>query len=200
MNTLTPAPNDSPQVIQIVSGKSSIVAGRDVSIRTERIVQKTVVQTDPGFKHISSNTTARKIQELVNEYIDIHKAAGKDTRKAAQRIWSSLKAEFNVTTYKEILVQDSDAAIQWLHTQVAMARPIIRRKAPDKWKESLFKPIYTRARVLGISKEELYQLAKNRLSLTKPISSLKELKQRDLQKLHYIMLYETRKHDLSRDT
>jgi hypothetical protein len=194
LNMPTLRPNDSPQVIQTVSGKGNMVAGRDLSIHTERVVRKTVVQTDPGGKHIS-NLMARKIQELVKEYIDIHTAAGKDTQQAAQRIWSSLKNEFNVTSYKEIPAEDSDRAIQWLHAQVAMARPKIRRRAPEKWKESLFKPIYTRANELGISKEDLYLLAQERLSLKKPICSLKELTQRDLQRLHHIMIYEIRKRD-----
>jgi hypothetical protein len=192
MNTLTPPPIDSPQVIQAVSGNGNMVAGRDLNIRTERVVRKTVVQTDPGGRHIS-NTTARKIQDLVKDYIDIHMTAGKDTQRAAQRIWSSLKSEFNVTSYKEIPAPDSDRAIQWLQAQVAMARPKIRRMAPDKWKESLYKPIYARAGELGISKDDLYLLAQERLALKKPIRSLKELTQRDLQRLHHVMIYEVKK-------
>ena len=193
MNTLTPLPQ-APQVIQTISGKGNMVAGRDLNIRAERVVHRAVVQTDPGGKHIS-NSAARRIQELVKDYIDIHTMAGKDTQRAAQRIWSSLKNEFNVTSYKEIPAQDSDRAIQWLQAQVAMARPKIRRKAPEKWKETLFKPIYTRASELGISKDDLYLLARERLPLKKPIRSLKELTQRDLQRLHYIMMYEIRKHE-----
>jgi len=192
LNTHLPPPKDVPQVVQAVSGKGNIVAGRDLSIHTDRVVRKTVVQTDPGGRHIS-NTTARKIQELVKDYIDIHTAAGKNTKRAAQRIWSSLKNEFDVTSYKEISAQDSDRVIQWLHAQLAMARPKIRRKAPKKWKESLFKPIYARANELGICKEDLYQLAQERMSLKKPIHSLKDLTQRDLQRLHHIMIYEVRK-------
>ncbi len=192
MNTLTPLSSDSPQVIQAVSGNGNMVAGRDLNIRTKRVVRKVVVQTDPGGRHIS-NTVARKIQDLVKDYIDIHTTAGKDTQRAAQRIWSSLKNEFNVNSYKEIPVQDSDRAIQWLQAQVAMARPKIRRSAPDKWKESLYKPIYARAGELGISKDDLYLLAQERLALKKPIRSLKELTQRDLQRLHHDMIYEVKK-------
>jgi hypothetical protein len=192
LNTHSPLHDNAPQVIQTVSGKGNVVAGRDLSIHTDRVVRKVVVQVDPGGKHIS-NTTARKIKELVNEYIDFHTAAGKNTQQAAQRIWSSLKNEFDVTSYKEILAQDSDRAVQWLHAQIAMARPKIRRKAPEKWKESLFKPIYARAGELGITKENVYLLAQKRIPLKKPISSLKELSQRDLQKLHHIMIYEVSK-------
>jgi hypothetical protein len=192
MDTLTPLPNEAPQVIQAVSGKGNMVAGRDLNIHTDRVVRKTIVSTDPGGKHIS-NTIARKIQELVKEYIDIHIAADKGAQQAAQRIWGRLKTEFNVTSYKEISAQDSDLAVQWLYTQIAMARPKLRRKAPEKWKKSLFKPIYARAGELGISKDDLYLLAQKRLNLKKPISSLKELTQRDLQRLHYIMIYEVKK-------
>ncbi len=192
LDTHSPVSDDSPHVFQRVSGKGNMVAGRDLSIYTERVVRKAVVQTDPGGKHIS-NATARKIKGLVKEYIDFHTAAGKDTQRAAQRIWSSLKNEFDVTSYKEILAQDSDRAVQWLHAQIAMARPKIRRKAPEKWKESLFKPIYARAGELGITKENLHLLAQERIPLKKPISSLKELTQRDLQRLHHIMIYEVNK-------
>lgn len=193
LNTYLPLPNDLPDVSQTVSGSGNMVAGRDLNLHTDRVVCKTVVHTDPGGKHIS-NTTARKIQELVKEYIDIHTAAGNDAKRAGQRILSSLKNEFDVTIYKEISVEDSERVVQWLHAQVAMARPRLRRKAPDKWKQSLFKPIYARANELGISKNELYQLAQERMSLKKPINSLRDLTQRDLQKLHEIMIYEVKKH------
>lgn len=192
MKTLTPLHSNSPQVIQAVSGKVNIVTRRDLNTCTERVVRKAVVQTDPGGQHIT-NTVARKIQDLVKNYIDIHRTADKDTQRAAQRIWSSLKNEFSVTSHKEIPVQDSDRTIQWLQAQVAMARPKIRRKAPDKWKESLYMPIYARAVELGISKDDLYLLALERLALRKPIRSLKVLTQRDLQRLYHVMIYEVKK-------
>jgi hypothetical protein len=192
LNTPLPRPENSVHVIQAVNGKGNMVAGRDLNIVTERVVKKTVVQTDPGGKHIS-NTTARKILELVNEYIDIYTAAEKDSQRAAKRIWSSLKKEFDVTTYKEISSDDSDRAIQWLHAQIAMARPKIRRKAPERWKQSFYKPIYARANELGMSKEDLYAIAQTRLELKKPFGSLKDLTQKNLEKLHHIMIGEVNK-------
>lgn len=192
LNTPLP-PHESPaHIFQTVNGQGNMVAGRDLHILTERVVKKTVVQTDPGGKHIA-NSTARKIQDLVKEYIDIHTAAGKDSQRAAQRIWGGLKKEFNVTTYKEISAEDSDDAIQWLYVQIAMARPKIRRKAPERWKQSFYKPIYARANELGISKEDLYAVAQARLSLKKPISSLKDLTQKNLERLHHIMIAEVNK-------
>jgi hypothetical protein len=192
LNTPLPRPENSAQVIQTVNGKGNMVAGRDLNIVTERVVKKTFVQTDPGGKHIA-NSTARKIQEIVKEYIDLHTAAEKDPQRAAQRIWSSIKKEFNVTTYKEIPAEKSDEAIQWLYAQIAMARPKIRRKAPEWWKQSFYKTIYARANELGMSKEELYAIAQTRLELKKPVSSLKDLTQKNLEKLHHIMIAEVNK-------
>ena len=89
LNTPEASSDNPAQVIQLVKGHNNMVAGRDLSIRTERLVTRPVVQIDPDGKHIS-NSTARKIQELVKEYIDIHSIAGKEPGQAAQRIWSSL--------------------------------------------------------------------------------------------------------------
>ena len=192
LNTPLPRHENSVHVIQAVNGKGNMIAGRDLNIVTERVVKKTVVQTDPGGKHIE-NATARKIQELVKEYIDLHTAAEKDPQRAVQRIWSGIKKEFNVTTYKEIPAEKSDEAIQWLYAQIAMARPKIRRKAPERWKQSFYKPIYARANELGMSKEELYAIAQTRLELKKPVRSLKDLTQKNLEKLHHIMIGEVNK-------
>lgn len=185
--------SDVPEkTIQMVEGNSNIVAGRDLNVHTDRIIKKTIVQTDPGGKHIS-NYTARKIKELVDEYINMHSDAGCDSRGAAGRIWSRLKIKFNVTTYKEISLDDSDDVIRWLYAQINMTRPKLRKTNSEKWRISLYKPIYARARELGISKEGLYILAQNRLSLKRPIVSLKELTQKNLEKLHRIMIYEVKR-------
>ncbi|MEW8507197.1 MAG: HNH endonuclease signature motif containing protein [Candidatus Thiodiazotropha sp.] len=192
LNTPRPPQKSTVQVLQTVNGKGNMVAGRDLNIVTERVVKKTVIQTDPGGKHIS-NATARKIQELVKEYIDLHSAAGKDSQRAAQRIWSGLKKEFNVTTYKEMSVENSEEAIQWLYAQIAMARPKVRRKNPERWKQSFYKPIYARANELGMSKEEIYEVARIHLALKKPINSLKDLTQKNLEKLHHIMIAKVNK-------
>lgn len=194
-NNPAPPCDDPAQIVQLVAGQGNMVAGHDMNIHTERIrvINKTVVHTDPGGKHIS-NSTARKIQELVKDIIEVYAAAGKEPKGIAPSIWSRLYKQFNVTTYKEIALDDSEKAIQWLHAQAAMARPKIRRKAPEKWKQSLYKPIYTRAtKELNMSKEQLYALAQERLQLAKPITSLKELTERNLERLHHIMFYEVNK-------
>lgn len=193
LNTPVPQASDLPSQVSVsVSGTSNIVAGRDLHVTTSKVVKKTVVHTDPGGKHIT-NTTARKIQKLVKEYVDIHQVAGKAPSRAAQRIWGRLKKEFNVTAYKEIAFEDSERAIQWLHAELAKSRPIIRRKDPSRWKQSFYKPIYARASELGMSKEELYSMAQSRLTLKKPITSLKDLTQSNLEKLHRMMIAEVKK-------
>ncbi|MBN1804940.1 MAG: hypothetical protein JW837_06790 [Sedimentisphaerales bacterium] len=55
-----------------------MLAGRDMNIVTERVIKKTVMQTYPDGRHII-DTTASKIPEPVDEYVDIHTAAGKES-------------------------------------------------------------------------------------------------------------------------
>jgi len=74
-----------------------------------------------------------------------------------------------------------------------MTGPKTRRKAPDKLKKSLCKASHARSDELGVFKDDLYLLAQERLALKKPIRSPKELTQRDLQRLHHVMIYEVRK-------
>ena len=187
-----PVSANSSHQVQNVRGNNNVVAGGDVTIKTERVVKKTVVTTDPGGKHIS-NETARKIQELATEYIDLNIAAGKAAKTAGAKIWASLKKQFAVTSYKEIAISDSEKAIAWLYAQIAMQRPKLRRTNTEKWKQSFYKPIYARSNELGLSKEQLYQVAEIKLGLKKPLKSLKDLTQKNLEKLHHIMIAEVKK-------
>lgn len=174
-------------IIQTISGDGNLIAGRDIQVRTSKVINKTIVQTDPGGKHIT-NETARKIQDLVKEYIDIWIDVGEDGKRAGQRIWSSLKREFNVTTYKEIPFNESERAVEWLRVQLVLARPKLRRRAPEKWRQSLYRAIYSKASELGIAKESLYGYAMEKLGLEDKLSTLTDLNQRDLQKLYDIMM------------
>ena len=58
--------------------------------------------------------------------------------------------------------------------------------------ESIQADLRTRGRAWD-SKDDLYLLAQERLALQKPIRSLKELTQRDLQRLHHVVIYEVKK-------
>lgn len=177
---------------QNIRGNNNIVASGDVKITTEKIIKKTIVSTDPGGKHIT-NETARKIKELVDQFIELNEDAGKNPSEAAKKIWSKLKKEFNVTTYKEIGIERSKEAIDWLYAQISMMRPKVRRPNPEKWRKTYYAPIYAKSKELGITKEKLYELAKERIPLKKSISSLKDLTQRDLVKLNNIISYEYKK-------
>jgi len=185
-------PEPAPTPGHVVTGDNNLVAGRDVNITTQKLTRKNVVQYDPGGRHIT-NQTARKIRALVKEYVDMAKTADRNPAKAAQEIWGSLYRKFDVTSYKEIGIEDSDAAVVFLQSQLAQARPSIRRKDPDKWRMTFLKPIWARAREIGMSHDEVHQFATIRLQLPKPLLSLNDLTQRDLQKFHRIMISEAKK-------
>lgn len=54
---------DEKFITQNIFGNGNLIAGRDIQVRTSKIINKTIVQTDPGGKHIT-NETARKIHDL----------------------------------------------------------------------------------------------------------------------------------------
>ncbi|MCB5286171.1 MAG: HNH endonuclease, partial [Candidatus Cloacimonetes bacterium] len=139
-----------------------------------------------GGKHITSET-ARILFDLVTELSDMKVAAGHDVSKTRMDIWSSLNRKFKVTKYALIPFESSDDAIKYMHLQINLARPSLRRKNPDMWKKSLYKPIYARANELGLSKGELYMLAYQKIPLKKPILSLTELTMRDLERLNNLL-------------
>ncbi len=180
--------SNDQSVTQTVTGNNNAVAGRDINIRTEKVVKKVTVKTDPGGKHIS-NATARRITNLVKKYTETCIMAGDDPKKSSAKIWSQLKEEFCVTTYKEIDIRDSEKAIQWLETKINMLRPRIRRKDPEAWRRSFEIPIWAMAKELGLSKPEVYTLATDKYKLKKPINSLKELTQKNLEKLYNHIRY-----------
>ena len=84
--------------------------------------------------------------------------------------------------------------IAWLYAQLAMQRPKVRRSNPEVWRQSFYKPIYARAGELGMNKEQVYAFAKERIPLKKSIRSLKDLSQKELERLHNIMVYEHSKY------
>ena len=69
-----------------------------------------------------------------------------------------------------------------------MALPKIRRRDPEGWKRSFYKPIYARANSLGMAKEEFYGLAETKLPLKEPIGSLRDMTQKNRERLHHIII------------
>jgi len=173
-------PFKPPATQSNVSGDNIIAMG-DV-YKNQRPIKKNVVR--PGPEHISQ-ATGRRIHDLVVELGDIDKSAGKGATYG--RWWSKFKKHFQITSYHLLPAEQGDEAIAWLERQKAMQRPKLRRTDHRAWRESYYTAIWARAKQLGLSKEDVYDLAFERLLLKKRVTSLTDLGERNLERLHRII-------------
>jgi len=161
----------------------AITAGRDLNYNTRKVIRPVFT---PGPQHVSPEQ-ARAIGALVDEIVEIEKNSKRPPKNPYGKWWSLLKAHFNVQVWREIPCERGTEAIEWLQRRKAMLRPKLRRTNPEKWRASLYTGIWAKAKELGISHEGVHCIANERLELTRPITSLKELGERNLKKLYDII-------------
>jgi|ERR1043166_1277956 hypothetical protein len=94
-----------------------------------------------------------------------------------------LKNRYKVASYRKLTVEQGEEAIQWLNQELGRKIPSLRRSNNDEWRRRIYKGIWAAARELGLEKPQVYQFALEQLKLKKPISSLKELGEQNLESL-----------------
>jgi len=167
---------------QTITGDHNTQVAGDY-VENKKVVQKNIVQ--PDYRHIDE-PTAFEVKRLIDFLAESDVLAGRPDSHSGW--YSRLYRRYRVTSYKLIPVEFGEDAIQWLRQQVPQQRSKIRRKAPDEWRQQLYKSIWTKAGRLGLEKQDVYDLALRRLSLKVPISSLKELGEQKLKKLYDIII------------
>lgn len=168
-----------PPVVQNVTGNKNIVAGRDINI-AKKFTTRVEVVPDRGGRHITE-AEAHRVQQAMQKYTALLKEAELNPNPSG--VWKRIYDHFLITTYKEIPFGRVEEALTIIQTATAMIRPKIRRKNPDLWRNQFYTAIYAAANSLGLDKDAVYQFAFDELGLKKPISSLKDLTQRQLQDL-----------------
>lgn len=176
------APQENEFTSQSIQGDGNIQATGDVNINTKKIERFDV---HPGPQHIAE-AQAFKIKELIDKAVDIETKAGKNKGNLYAKWWASIKRKFKVTSYKLIPVDRGDEAIAWLQQQKAIKLPKIRRKDNPEWRKQLTGAIWARSNnQLGMTKQDVYNLVLTRIG--KNISSLTDLGEQDLKKLHSVI-------------
>lgn len=164
---------------QSVTGNRNVVAGGDVNIAT-KITKHNEVKPDPGGRHITE-AEAFEIKAAVSNYSNLMKEAGLNPNPAS--VWSRLYKHFKVPTYREIPFGHFEEAISIVQVETAKARPKLRRRNPQAWRNQYYAAIWAAAKNLGMEKADVYDFASQHLALATPISTLTDLTQKDLQKL-----------------
>lgn len=166
-------------IIQTVSGTSNMVAGRDLTV-AQKVTRRNEVVPDAGGRHITDKE-AYRIKEEVSKYSEFMKEAGLDANPS--KVWSKLYKHFQIASYREVPAGHAEEAIKLVQVETAKSRPRVRRRNPDAWRKQFYTAIWAAAKEIGMSKDDVYLLANEHLNPRKPIQSLKDLTQKQLQDL-----------------
>ena len=173
-NAEMPAPSS---IIQQNKGNGNFIVGGDFNLNPRTVVKNSI---SPGPEHITDEQ-ALKVREFINELAKMDEQAGRPLSHS--RWYTKLYKRFKITSYKLVPLNQLAEVESWLKQQKAMQRPMLRRSNNPAWRKNIYSAIYARATELGIDKSQLYQIAYQKLKLNKPVNSLKELGERNLEKL-----------------
>ncbi|WP_370429625.1 ORF6C domain-containing protein [Actinobacillus pleuropneumoniae] len=112
----------------IYGDKGVINSGTINNIKTEKYTTKTKAVVEPNEFHISEDT-ARKLQDLVKEIVELEQKLKKNP-KSFQAVWASLNKHCGVVTYRLIPLEKTDKAITYLRKWVG--RLSSSKSAPKK--------------------------------------------------------------------
>jgi hypothetical protein len=144
-----------------------------------RVVNKTEVQRTPD------DITDAMALEVRKAVIKLWNSCPKTGQYVTPRGWyNQLYDQFGVTSYKTLKMHQLADVMTWIKQQAAIQRPRLRRTNNPAWRKSLYAAIHARAGELGIDKT-LHAFATERLGI--PVTSLKDLGERDLKRLHSII-------------
>ena len=171
-------PTDN-QIHQEAHGNGNVQVGRDY-IRTEKHTIRNVIQ--PGPEHITDEQ-AVQIKAMIDDLAEIDVSAG---RPDSHGEWySRLYRNFPCrNSYHLIYREDFPAVMTYLSREAAKARPKLRRTNNEEWRRRFTRAIWAQAGSLGMSHEEVHQLATERLKLKKPLRSLNELGEQNLERFY----------------
>lgn len=154
-----------------------VAAGRDV-IQTKKHISRP--EFTPDQRHITE-ATAAKVKEVIEDLAN--RTLGEDGKPNFSMWYTRLNKRFKVGTFRAILVEDTADLLSWLSQQKAMNRGKLRRSNPDRYRNDLYSVVWANAKSKGMSKDDVYEFARIKLKLKKPITSLKSLGPNQLKHL-----------------
>ncbi|NDY74453.1 hypothetical protein DO021_21570 [Desulfobacter hydrogenophilus] len=191
-NVKKPGPNiknERPIINASVAGKNNIVSGRDINIAGDLNIKSPPkvnrTQFTPGPQHITAKQ-AKQLKDVIDNLALKEEAGGMPRNKACKKWWSKLKERYSVASYREIPVHLGDEALSWIKQQSAIKRHKIRRTNNPKWRNELYSAIWAKSKNLNLSKGDVYNIVYT--NLDKRVSSLTQLGEQNLKKLHSIIM------------
>lgn len=165
-----------------IVGNGNVQACGDININARKITRNII---KPGPEHITEKQ-AYKLRELVKKAVEIESKAGGEQSRLFRLWWSRIYKRFEVTSYKLIPSIRGEEAISYMQQEVAKLRPKLRRTDNEAWRNDLYAAIWSRTKELKHNKSWVYQFFEKKTG--KKIESLTQLGERDLKKLHTLIM------------
>ena len=174
------AGQDAVSVHQAITGNHNLqTANGDIHVNKKEVVRPVYPREEGDI----TEEQAAAIKVLVDKLVDIDRKAGRGATYGEW--WPRFCKRFHITAYKKLPAAKFDDAITWLRQQKAQSRPKLRRTDNKAWRTELYAGLWAKwLKELGREKADIYPLAGELLALKKPITSLKQLGERNLQDLH----------------
>jgi hypothetical protein len=165
------------KITQKIEGNNNIQVAGDW-IKTEKIVKTTEVIYHPD--NYISDTQAKEIRDRVQK---LAKELSGDTKSKFPyaTAYKRLYDQYHITKYTLLPKELYDKAVKWLDKQIAMNRPKLKNSDYEEYIKDMYKVIHTRARQV---EKDVHEFAYTSLGLKKPITSITELSDKQLEKLN----------------
>lgn len=145
------------------------VVGRDL-IHTAKFVHRNMIT--PDERHLSVEQRDR-LRQVAGELAV--RLSGDDGEANFAAVHRMLQRRFQVASYLLIPRSRYDEALSFLRQHRAINRSRLRHRNPVAYANDLYRAIFAGARELGWDGERVYRFATEKLTLKRPLASLKEL-------------------------
>lgn len=171
---------------QSITGNNNLQIGvnNGYIIRTDKVQRKIEVVHNPD-QHIT-DAQAMKIRGKITELVEMITSDPKKSKPAVfKEEYNALYKHFGITSYKLLPKDKYEEAITWLQKRIAYkGKKRLRRGDTEVWRKKQYSAIYTRAREMGMTREEVLHQATILLALKSPLESLKDVSDTRLQKIY----------------
>lgn len=133
-----------------VRGAGNVVAGRDIHIKTERIVHRTRVVVTPGVGVVDAGQKAR-LKELIDRWVALDRLVSRKQPISWASAWSALNKKMRVNSYHELPSEMFLVAVKFIEQHIARLNrtPTARKRSPT-WRASRVRAIQARCSQKGI--------------------------------------------------
>jgi hypothetical protein len=143
-------------------------------------------QARERFEHITDRQ-ATQIKDMVDKLAEIDVLAGKPDSHGEW--YARLYRKFPCrNSYHLIHIEDFPQVMTYLRIEAAKSRPKLRRTNNDAWRKRYTTAIWAHTKGIGLSHDAVHQLATERLNLAKPIRSLNDLGEQNLEKFYRMVM------------